>query len=57
MRVEHRLTEQTKIGARVVARQGDEPLSDLAIIGLLGGLYLGGLATFVSAAYLLSQTF
>ena len=34
-----------------LARPKEEPLSDGAIVTLLGGLYVGGLATFLAAAY------
>lgn len=36
------------------ARAADAPLSDTAVLALLGGLYLGGLTAFVSTAYALS---
>lgn len=40
--------------AKVMARQADEPPSDLALVALLGGIYLGGLTAFVTGAYVLS---
>jgi hypothetical protein len=42
---------------RAVARPRDEPLSDEALIALLGGAYLGGLAAFLAAAYGISLLF
>lgn len=37
-----------------MARSSEQPLSDGALLALLGGIYIGGLGAFVSAAYALS---
>ncbi len=39
--------EQTAVST---ARAQDEPLNDWALVGLLGGIYLGGLGGFVTMA-------
>ena len=36
------------------ARTNDEPLSDRAIVTLLGGLYIGGLSAFLATTYAIS---
>lgn len=38
-----------------VARSQDETLSDRALVGLLGGIYLGGLGGFVAVALVIKQ--
>jgi hypothetical protein len=43
--------------AQAAARHQDEPLSDRAVVTLLGGIYVGGLTAFVTAAYALSTLF
>jgi hypothetical protein len=43
--------------ARAMARPNNEPLSDRAVVVLLGGIYIGGLTAFVAAAYALSALF
>jgi hypothetical protein len=41
--------------AAAVSRDRDEPLSDRALVALLGGVYLGGLAAFWATVYGVSQ--
>jgi hypothetical protein len=43
--------------AIAIARERDEPLSDWAIVSLLGGTYLAGLGAFLGVVYALNQIF
>jgi len=44
-------------GTVAAARAQDEPLNDWALVGLLGGIYVGGLATFLAVAMAVSRVF
>jgi hypothetical protein len=37
--------------AKAIARSSEEPLSDWALVSLLGGVYLGGLGAFLGVVY------
>jgi predicted lipid-binding transport protein (Tim44 family) len=43
--------------SEAVARPAAEPLSDAALVALLGGLYVGGLGGFLGLAYVLTWAF
>jgi hypothetical protein len=40
-----------------VAQERNEPLSDWALVSLLGGTYLAGLGAFLGVVYALNQLF
>ena len=47
----HHRQSQMRPQAKALARSNDEPLSDWALVSLLGGLYLGGLGAFLAVVY------
>ena len=54
MQPQHHTRNPGHQAAEAAARPNDEPLSDWAIVTLLGGTYIGGLAAFVATTYAIS---
>jgi hypothetical protein len=58
MQIQHaRPLPRNQAQATTSSPSASEPLSDAAVVALLGGLYLGGLATVVGALYAVSALF
>jgi hypothetical protein len=57
MQTQHRPNDPRQRQSIAVARQPDQPLSDWAVVSLLGGTYLGGLTLVVGVLYAFSQSF
>jgi hypothetical protein len=55
MQLSHPAKNPGHQAAAAVSRDRDEPLSDRALVALLGGVYLGGLAAFWVTVYGVSQ--
>ena len=47
----HYQQSQMKPQAKALARSPEEPLSDWALVSLLGGIYLSGLGVFLAVVY------